>query len=131
MESRLATATIPDYDGINDGWSYEDLKMYFNEIIDCPFTVAVCAFLSNVEGLGDFFDKHPFFDFEAYLILAVYGIEEGFVFDPNTEEYSRLKADVEYFLTGKCDAWVMNKSDLSVIKSDASKVWNVYFGELI
>lgn len=97
----MINAAKPQYSEMGECWSYDELKSYFDEIVDCPFHIAACTFLSNVEGLGDYFDKHPFFDFQAYLIIAVFGINEGFVYSPVTDEFNRLKADIEYFLSGK------------------------------
>ena len=129
MESQMINAAKPQYSEIGECWSYDELKSYFDEIVDCPFHIAACTFLSNVEGLGDYFDKHPFFDFQAYLIIAVFGINEGFVYSPVTDEFNRLKADIEYFLSGKIDSWAMDKANLTAMKNDCKKVWDVYFKE--
>ena len=125
----MLNAAKPQYSEIGECWSYDELKSYFDEIVDCPFHIESCTFLSNVEGLGDYFDKHPFFDFQAYLIIAVFGINEGFVYSPVTDEFNRLKADIEYFLSGKIDAWAMDKANLTAMKNDCKKVWDVYFKE--
>ena len=61
--------------------------------------------------------------------IAVFGINEGFVYSPVTDEFNRLKADVEYFLSGKIDSWTMDKADLTAMKNDCKNVWDVYFKE--
>ena len=129
MESILARVKKPSYSDLSDVWSYDEMKMYFNEIVDCPLNVAACTFLSNAEGLGDYLDKHPFFDFQAYLVIASFGLAEGFVYSPETEEYVRLKENLDYYLTGKCDTWSMSKYDRNEMKKDAQKVWDAYYKE--
>ena len=127
MDKLLKNAQKPNYAALPEKWSYYELKDYFDGISGIPFKMAACSYLSNVEGLGDYFDLHAFFDFQAYLVLASMGLKEDVMFKPGCEEYDRLRENIEYFLKGNCDDWTLTKKDLSLMKEDCKKVNAIYY----
>ena len=121
MDKLLKNAQKPNYAALPEKWSYYELKDYFDGISGIPFKMAACSYLSNVEGLGDYFD------FQAYLVLASMGLKEDVMFKPDCEEYDRLRENIEYFLKGNCDDWTLTKKDLSLMKEDCKKVNAIYY----
>lgn len=119
----------PQYSHECDCWSYSELKDFFDGISCVPFKMAACNFLSNVEGMGDFLDKHPFFDFQGYLIIAAAGLREEIMFRPGSAEYNDLKEGIDNFMSGRYDGWTMSKEDLAVMKKDCRDVGKIYFKE--
>lgn len=129
MENCFVNSSKPDYSKFRDKWSYEDLKEYFDGITGVPFKMAACTFLSNVEGLGDYMDLHPFFEFQGYLAIAVAGLNENVMFKPGSEEFEYLVATVETFLSGNFDNWTVTKKECTAIKKDCSAVLKIYSKE--
>ena len=127
MNNLIIGAEKPDYAKMPDKWSYCELKDYFDGMAGIPFKMAACSFLSNVEGLGDYFDAHVFFDFQAYLVLASAGISEDVMFAPGSDEYDSLRQNIEYFMSGKYDDWTCGKKDAEKMKADCKAVYEIYF----
>lgn len=128
MDFLLETAQAPKYATYEDVWKYSELKKYFERLmVDYELMSATKLFLSNVEGLGDYFDNHAFFDFQAYLILNVFWYEKKKKkLDPDTDEYKRFSVNIKVFVSGKCDKWAINKKELDYMKSDCSEIMEYY-----
>ena len=106
------------------------MKKYFYDLVaSSEVNSATRCFLSNVEGLGDYFDKHKFFDFQAYLILNLYWFENhNKVLNFLTLEYKYFAQNIKMLLEGKFDDWTTS-GDLASMKADASKLTKLYYVE--
>ena len=120
----------PNLDKSVEVWSYAELKKYFHDLVASgDVNLATRSFLSNVEGLGDYFDKHKFFDFQAYLILNLYWFENhNKVLNFLTLEYKYFAQNIKMLLDGKFDDWTTS-GDLASMKADANKLTKLYYVE--
>ena len=126
MKNCFINSSKPDYSTYREYWSYEELKDYFDGICGVPFKMAACTFLSNVEGMGDYMDLHPFFEFQGYLAIAAAGLTENVMFKPGSEEYEYLVENAGNFLSGDFDEWTVTKKDNAAMKKDCSAVLKTY-----
>ena len=120
----------PDFEPSFDVMSYGEMKNYFHALAkggDAMF--ATKSFLSNVEGLGDYLDKHKFFDFQAYLILNLYWFEKhGKVLNYLTLEYRNFAENLQLLMSDKIDGWA-SAEDVELMKCDANKLLKLYYLE--
>lgn len=124
----LTNENAPDYNALKQWYGYDELKDYFMRLLDhSDIRSATKRFLSNVEGLGDYFDKHALFDFQAYLVLNVVWFErENKALNFLSPEYKKFTENLRAFLNGDYDSWC-NKSDLDSMKNDAKKLVRLYY----
>lgn len=127
----LSNVEAPKYALYVDDWKYSELKNYFEKLsTNYELMSATKTFLSNVEGLGDYFDAHPFFDFQAYLILNVAWFEKNkMILSSDTQEYECFQKNMVTFMSGKCDRWAKNKKELDLMKADCKKIYDYYITE--
>ncbi len=120
----------PSYDFVGESWRYVEIKRYFDQLVKHDSVEsATKRFLSNVEGLGDFFDRHAFFDFQAYLVLNTYWYEKcNKALNFLTPEYENFSRNLAMLISGALDGWC-DKTDIMEMKSDAEVLKKIYYLE--